>query len=71
MCKNCKYKGYFANLCKSKNKRPSINFVNDYNKTEICKYVLSEDSWSKNQEACGEINSGTKAVKVTTMTTQY
>ena len=51
ICKNCKYKSYFANLCKSKNKRPSINIVNDYVNSEICKYVRSEDSWSKNQKA--------------------
>ena len=43
-CKNCNYKGHFAKLCKSKNKRPSVKLVNDSVTSEFSKYVPSEDS---------------------------
>ena len=37
ICKNCNYKGHFAKQCKSRNKRPAVNTVNDnYVKTENC-----------------------------------
>ena len=56
-CKNCNYKGNFAKLCKSRNKRPTVNTVSDnFVKTETCTYVPPEKTWSENQEMCGVIN---------------
>ena len=43
-CKFCNCKGHFAKLCKSKNKRPSVNIVSDSVNSESFKYVSSEDS---------------------------
>ena len=44
-CKNCNYKGHFAKLCKSRNKRPAVNNVNDNNvNTENCRCVPLESS---------------------------
>ena len=57
ICKNCYSKGYFAKLCKFRNKRPTVNTVNDnYVKTENCTYVSPESSWGENQESCDVIN---------------
>ena len=56
-CKNCNYKGHFAKLCKSRNKRPTVNTVMDnYVNTESCTYVPPENSWTENQESCDVIN---------------
>ena len=44
-CKNCNYKEHFAKLCKSRNKRLTVNTVNDnYVNTENCTYVSPESS---------------------------
>ena len=44
-CKNCNYKGHFAKLCKSRNKRPTVNTVLDtFANTENCTYVPPETS---------------------------
>ena len=57
MCKNCNYKGHFAILCQSRNKRTSVKTVTDNHvNTENCIYVPPESSWSENQETCGVIN---------------
>ena len=59
--KNFNYKGNFATLCKSRNKRPTVNTVNDnYVNTENCTYVSPESSWGDNQESCDVINSWKK-----------
>ena len=56
-CKSCNYKGNFAKLCKSRNKRPTVNTVNDnYVNTENCTYVSPERSWGENQESFDVIN---------------
>ena len=52
-CKNFNYKGHFAKLCKSRNKRPTVNAVND-------NYVNTENSWGENQESCDVINAWNK-----------
>ena len=55
--KNCNYKGHFAKLCKSRNKRPTVNTVSDnYVNTENCTYALPENSWTEDQESCDVIN---------------
>ena len=47
-CKNCYYKGHFAKLFKSSNKRPTVNTANDnYVITENCTYVSPESSWGR------------------------
>ena len=56
-CKNCNYKGHFAKLCKSRNKRPTINTVShNYVITENCKYAPPENSRVDDQESCDVIN---------------
>ena len=56
-CKNSNYKGHFAKLCKPRNKRSTVNTVNDnYVNTESCTYVSPESSWGENQESCDMIN---------------
>ena len=56
-CKNCNYKGHFAKLCKSRNKRPTVNTVSDnYVNTENCTYAPLENSWAEDQESCDVIN---------------
>ena len=56
-CKNCNYKGHFAKLCKSRNKRPTVNTVSDnYVITENCTYAPPENSWTEDQESCDVIN---------------
>ena len=53
----CNYKGHFSKLCKSRNKRPTVNTVNDnYVNTENFTYVSQESSWGEKQESCGVIN---------------
>ena len=56
-CRNCNYKGHFAKLCKSRNKRPTVNTVTDnYVNTENCTFVPPENSWAENQKSCDVIN---------------
>ena len=56
-CKNCNYKGNFAIIYKSRNKRPTVKTVNDnYVNTENSTYVSPESSWGENQESCNVIN---------------
>ena len=56
-CKNCNYKGHFARLCKSRNKRTIVNTVSDsYVNTENCTYAPPENSWAEDQESCDVIN---------------
>ena len=56
-CKNCNYKGHFAKLCKSRNKRPTVNTVSDnYVNTENCTYTPPENSWMEEKESCDVIN---------------
>ena len=56
-CKNCKYKVNFAKLCKSRNKRPTVNTVLDsYVNNENCAYTPPENSWMEDQESCDVIN---------------
>ena len=56
-CKSCNYKGHFAKLCKSRNKRPTVNTVSDnYVNTENCTYAPPENSWTEDQEICDVIN---------------
>ena len=50
-CQNCKYKGHFARLCKSNNKRPTLKTVSDNSvNTENCRYVSPESSWGENDK---------------------
>ena len=56
-CKNCNYKGHFAKLCKSRNKRPTVNTASDnFVNTENCTYAPPENSWAEDQESCDVIN---------------
>ena len=55
-CKNCNYKGHFAKLCKSRNKRPTVNTVSNYVNTENCTYTPPENSWMEEKESCEVIN---------------
>ena len=56
-CKNCNYKGHFAKICKSRNKRPTVNTVSDnYVNTENCSYAPPENSWAEDQESCDVVN---------------
>ena len=56
-CKNCNYKSHFAKLCKSRNKRPTVNTVNDnYKSIENFTYVSPESSWGENRESRDVIN---------------
>ena len=56
-CKNCNYKGHFAKLCKSRNKRPTVNNVsNNFVNTENCTYTPPENSWMEEKESCDVIN---------------
>ena len=65
-CKNCNYKGHFAKLCKSRNKRPTVNTVSDnYVNTENCTYAPPENSWAEDQESCDVINAWNEYGRVT------
>ena len=56
-CKNCNYRGHFAKLFKSRNKRPTVNTVSDnYVNTENCRYTPPENSWTEDHESCDVIN---------------
>ena len=56
-CKNCNYRGHFAKLCKSRNKRPTVNTASDnYVNTENCTYTPPENSWTEDQESFHVIN---------------
>ena len=56
-CKNCNYKGHFAKLCKSRNKRPTvITVIDNYVNSKKCTYVPSENSRAENKESCDVIN---------------
>ena len=58
-CKNYNYKGYFAFLRQSRNKRTSVKTVTDNHViTENCMHVPPESSWSENQETCGVNENG-------------
>ena len=55
--KNCNYKRHFAKLCKSCNKRPTVNTVTgNHIKIENCINVSPESSMRESQEICGVIN---------------
>ena len=56
-CKSCNYKGHFAKLCKSRNKRPTVNTVSDnYVNNENCTYTPPENSWMEDQKLCDVVN---------------
>ena len=56
-CKNCNYNEQFAKLCKSRNKRPTVNIVSDnYVNTENCTIAPPKNSWAEDQESCDVIN---------------
>ena len=38
ICNNCKYKGPFGRLCKSKGRRPSVNNVEEVVNNQNCSY---------------------------------
>ena len=54
--KHCNFKTTFVKLCKSKNKRSTVNTVNDSVRIENCTYVPPEFSCVKDQETVGVIN---------------
>ena len=57
ICKNCNFKGHFAKLCKSRNKRPTVNNVsNNFVNTENCTYTPLENSNMEERESCDVIN---------------
>ena len=58
-CNNCKYKGLFGRLCKSKGRKPAVNIVDEAVNTQNCSYSPEDLQARSEENFCGVINAWT------------
>ena len=59
-CNICKYKGHFGRLCKSKERTPTINNVEEVLSNQNCSYSPENPQTRKDENFCGVIDAWTE-----------